>query len=124
MVRVAALLVAVEAAALLVLAVLEALTVATGNSDAEQGGLVTAAFSLIGALLLVLLARALGRGKPAARPPAVVVQLLMLPIGVNLIGASGRPEWGVPVILVAVATLALLFSPAASATLHRDLPRE
>jgi peptidoglycan/LPS O-acetylase OafA/YrhL len=118
-VRIAALLVAVEALTLLVLAVFEALS----GSD-TQGALTTAAFSAIGGLLLLLLARALGRGRPAARPPAVVVQLLMLPIGVNLIGASGRPEWGIPAIALAVVTLALLFSPAASATLHRDLPRE
>jgi peptidoglycan/LPS O-acetylase OafA/YrhL len=119
-VRIAALLVAAEAVTLLVLAVLEAFA---ADSDA-QGALVTAAFSAIGGLLLLLLARALGRGTPAARSPAVVVQLLMLPIAINLIGPSGRPEWGIPVLVVAVVTLGLLFSPAASSTLHRDLPRD
>jgi hypothetical protein len=47
------------------------------------------------------------------------VQLIMLPIGWNLIHPSGRPEVGVPVLAVAVAVLALLASPAARAALER-----
>ena len=41
-------------------------------------------------------------------------------IGLNLVGPSGRPEFGVPVLLLAVAVLVLLGTPAARAALARD----
>jgi hypothetical protein len=118
-VRAVALLVAVEGAALLVLAVLEALSTVLDDPTSVGGALVTAAFALFGGLLLLVLARAVLRGHKAARSPVVVVQIIMLPIGWNLIDPSGRPELGVPVLLLAAAVLALLATPAARAALAR-----
>lgn len=119
-VRAAALLVAAEGAALLVLGAVEALSTVLGDPADTGGALVTAAFAALGGVLLLLLARAVGRLRTAARSPVVVVQLLALPIGLNLIGPSGRPEFGLPVLLLAVAVLVLLGTPAARAALARD----
>ena len=118
-VRAIALLVAAEAAALLLLATAEALSTVLGDSSSVRGALVTAAFAALGGVLLAVLARAVLRVRKAARSPVVVVQLIMLPIGWNLIHPSGRPEFGVPVLAVAVAVLALLATPAARTALER-----
>jgi hypothetical protein len=119
-VRAIALLVAVEAAALLLLAGAQALSTVLGEPTSVGGALVTAAFAALGGVLVLLLARAVLRVRKAARSPVVVVQLIMLPIGWNLIHPSGRPEFGVPVLAVAVAVLALLATPAARAALERE----
>jgi hypothetical protein len=120
-VRLAAALVAVEGVALLALAVLEAVSTVLSDAASVSLALVTAAFAAAGGLLLLWLARALTGLRRAARTPVVVLQLIMLPIGWNLVGSSGRPELGVPVLLLAVAVLGLLFgSEEARAALRRD----
>lgn len=118
-VRAAALLVAVEGAALVVLAVAEALSTLLGDPGDPALALVTAALAAAGGALLLWLARALARLRRAARSPVVVVQLIALPIGWNLISPSGRPELGVPVLLLAAAVLVLLGTAGARAVLER-----
>jgi hypothetical protein len=108
----AAALVTVEGAALLVLAVvsvvLTALHDAASVPVALGGALLLAIFG--GALLL--LARALRALKPQARSPVVAVQIVALPVGWTLASTNGRPEIGVPVLVLAVAVLVLLFATA------------
>ena len=118
-VRLAAVLVAGEGAALLALAVVELAQLLV--SDGTSLGLVlgTAGMAVAGGGLLLCLAGAVLRLRPAARSPVVVVQLIALPVGYNLAGASGRPEVGLPVIALAAAVLALLFTPGARAALDR-----
>jgi hypothetical protein len=108
----AAALVTVEGAALLVFAVVN--VVLTALSDAGSVPL-----ALGGALLLaifggglILLARALRALKAPARSPVIAVQIVALPIGWTLTTGNGRPEIGLPVLLLAVAVLVLLFSTA------------
>jgi hypothetical protein len=114
-------LVAVEGAALLVLAVLEAASTVVSDAASVSLALVTAAFAAGTGVLLLWLARALVELRRAARMPVVVLQLIALPIGWNLIGTSGRPELGVPVIVLAAAVLVLLFgSEDARAALRRE----
>jgi hypothetical protein len=118
----AAAVVALEGVALLVFAVVS--VVLTALSDAGSVPL-----ALGGALLLVifggallLLARALRALKPAARSPVVAVQLVALPVGWTLASTNGRPEIGLPVLLIAAAVLVLLFGTAeARDSLARDL---
>jgi hypothetical protein len=115
-------LVVVEGVALLVLAVLN--VVLTALSDAGS-----VALALGGAVLLavfggalLLLARGLRNLRPATRSPVVAVQIVALPVGWTLAGANGRPEVGVPVLVLAVAVLVLLFGTAgARDSLARDL---
>jgi hypothetical protein len=120
-VRLAAALVAVEGVALLVLAVVEAVSTIVSDAASVSLALVTAAFAAGTGALLLWLARALVELRRAARTPVVVLQLIALPIGWNLIGTSGRPELGVPVLVLAAAVLALLFGTEdARAALRRD----
>lgn len=77
---------------------------------------VTAAVWAFVALLgagLVAVAVALLRGQRGARGPALVAQLLAIGCAFYAAVPSGRPEWGVPVALVAALLLyALLCRPA------------
>lgn len=120
-VRLAAALVAVEGLALVGLAVAEAVSTVVSDAASISLALVTAALAAAGGALLLWLARLLLDLRPAARSPAVVVQLIALPVGYNLVGTSGRPELGVPVLALAAAVLVLLFgAPDARAALGRD----
>ncbi|MGH3552605.1 MAG: hypothetical protein ACRDT5_08420, partial [Mycobacterium sp.] len=69
-------------------------------------------FVLVGGALLaagwaLLIGRRWGRG------PAVFAELLLLPVAWYLTVGSHRPVAGIPVGILALATLALLFGPAA-----------
>lgn len=48
-------------------------------------------------------------GRTWARTPAFVLALIVGGIGWYALGPSGRPLWGVPVLLLAVALVVLLF---------------
>jgi hypothetical protein len=63
------------------------------------------------ALLLGLLGALLSRRRSAARGPAIVLELLFLPIGYYMIG-GGVPWFGAPVMLAGLACAALLLAPA------------
>lgn len=120
-VRQAAGLVAVEGVALLALAVVEVVSTLVGDPASVSLALVTAVFAAATGALLLWLARKLVELRDVARTPVVVLQLLALPIGWNLTGTVGRPELGVPVLLLAVAVLSLLFgSEEARAALRRN----
>jgi peptidoglycan/LPS O-acetylase OafA/YrhL len=112
-VRVAGLVVAMQGVAALVMA---AVLVVRGIAGADQrvvNGLGTAIwFALVGAVV-VAAGRALLVGKRWGRGLAVVTELLLLPVAWYLAVGSHRPAFGIPVAVVALATLALLFSPAA-----------
>ncbi len=56
---------------------------------------------------------ALWNGRRWGRGLAVFAQLLLLPVAWYMGVGSQRPELGIPVAVVAVATLALLFTPSA-----------
>jgi len=118
-VLIAALLVAVEGAALVVLAVIEAVSTLVSSPQSVGLALVTAAFAAAGGALLLWLARSLVALRRWARSPVVVLQLIALPIGYNLIHPSGRLELGVPVLVLAVAVLVLLATADARAALDR-----
>ncbi len=58
---------------------------------------------------------------PAARSPIVVLQLLALPVAYSLWFQAGVAVYGAPIMLAALATLFLLFTPPAREALDRDL---
>ena len=108
----AAALVAVEGVALLVFALVYVVLTALDDAGSVPLALAGAALLVIFGAALLLLARALRAVKPAARSPVVAVQLVALPVGWTLASTNGRPEVGVPVLVLAAAVLLLLFGTA------------
>jgi hypothetical protein len=118
----AAVLVTVEGAALLVLAVVNVVLTALDDAGSVPLALVGALLLAIFGGALLLLARALRALKPPARSPVVAVQIVALPVGWTLASTNGRPEIGVPVLVLAITVLVLLFATAeARDALARDL---
>jgi hypothetical protein len=111
-VRGAGVVVALEGLAALIFAI----ALVTGGI---RGGDARIAFGTAGMLLLfgaaVLAAgRALWQGRRWGRGVAVFTQLLLLPVAYyDMLSGSQRPEFGVPLGVVALLTLGLLFSPLA-----------
>ncbi len=83
-----------------------------------RGGDAKIAFGAAGVLLLFGAAVgaagwALWRGRRWGRGIAVFTQLLLLPVAYYMLSGSHRPEFGIPLGVVALLTLSLLFSPLA-----------
>ena len=108
----AAALVAVEGAVLLVLAVVNVVLTALDDAGSVSLALAGALLLAIFGAALLLLARALRALRPPARSPVVAVQIVALPVGWTLASTNGRPEIGVPVLVLAIAVLVLLFATA------------
>lgn len=79
-------------------------TTAGGNSVYGQA----AYYAILGAGLLAC-GVGLVLGYTWARSPSVVIALIMIGVGWYVGGPSGRPEWGVPIAVAAVALIVLLF---------------
>ena len=108
----AALLVAVEGVALVVLGVGYGVAGVVGRPFDRTATLIEAAFTVLAGVLVVLVARGLARVQGWARAPAVVVQLLALPVGVGLV--QGRVWYAaVPVLVLAGSVLYCLATPEA-----------
>jgi hypothetical protein len=107
--RVAALLVALEGVVLVGSGVADALSALRGArvAYAVPGAVLFVVFGLG----LVGAAWGLVRRRRWARAPAVVAQLLALPVGLSL-ARSGRTVLGVAVLVVAGVALGLVLSPA------------
>ncbi|MDT7544747.1 MAG: hypothetical protein QOE99_857 [Actinomycetota bacterium] len=106
-----------EGVALLVVGVVDAVATVVGSPTDRSLSFTVAGFAVAAGIVLGLLARAVDRRRGWARSPAVVLQLLALPVGVGL-AQGGVWFAAVPVLVLAVATLWLLF--AAGAALAED----
>lgn len=120
-VRAAAGIVVAEALALLAAVGILAVKTATQKPDSYGRAFLDMAFALGGALLLAFGAWGLLRLKPAARTPVIVMQLLALPVAYSLAFQADRMEYGGPILVAALATLYLLFTPEAREALDRHV---
>ena len=111
-VRAAAALVVVEGAALVGLGVAEVVSTVVSEAASVSLALTTAAVAAAGGALLFRLARALRELRAAARSPVAAIQLVSLPVGWTLTSTNGRPELGLPILLLAVGVLLGLFATA------------
>jgi hypothetical protein len=118
MLRLAAVVQAVEAVGLCLAAALAAADIAAGRAYQRSSGVALVVLEFIVAAGLVAVASALARSRPWSRTPAVMTQLLTGVIGIFLVQA-GRYEWGVPALALALAGLAGLFAPASLKALSR-----
>ena len=108
----AALLVALEGAALAVLGLGYGIAGVVGEPFDRTATLLQAGFVVLVGGLVLLVARGLARVAGWSRSPAVVLQLLALPVGVGLVQGE---VWyaAVPVLLLAGGVLYLLATPHA-----------
>jgi hypothetical protein len=91
------------------------LLVASPTSAARA--VMAALLTFLAGLGLLAVARGLRRARRWARAPALVTQLLALPVAVGLV-QGGRWYVGLPLILWALGVLALLFTPAVGEVLE------
>jgi hypothetical protein len=79
-----------------------------GDDVSDRGGAATGAVvAVLVGIAILALARAMLARKRWARSPVIVLQILFLPVGVGLL-QSGHFGYGVPVVLLPVATLITL----------------
>lgn len=84
--------------------------VVTAPATDLLSGILVTAFAVGGAVALWLLSTALVNRRAAARAPAIVLQLLLLPIGYYM--ATGGLGWlGIPLIALGLLVAGLLVSP-------------
>lgn len=108
-VRAAGLLVGLQGVAGVVVAV----ALLVGGSTGTVPTLATAVwFAGFGAVLLAVGVN-LVRGRPGARSPAIVVQILLLGVCWYAVGPSSQPAYGIPAAVFCVVVLILLLSPPA-----------
>ena len=115
----AALLVALEGVVLTLLGLGYGVAGLVGDPFDRAATLLEAAFTAVAGVLVLLVARGLRRVAGWARSPAVVVQLLALPVGVGLV--QGR-VWvaAVPVLVLLLAVLYLLMTAEARLAFRDD----
>ena len=116
--RVAAATEAIEAAGLGVAAVFAAVSTADGRSYQLVGGIAATLIALGTAAGLAGLATCLAMAKPWTRIPTVMTQLFIIIVGITLLQGH-RPEWGAPALVLAVACVAGLATPATIRALNR-----
>ena len=112
-------LVALEAVGLLAAAVFYLVELVVADAGDPVRALVTAALALAAGAGLALVARGLLHRRRWARAPALVTNLILLPVGYGLV-QGGRWYVGLPLLLLGVAVLVLLFAPATAAALDED----
>ena len=108
----------IEAAGLCVAAAFGAISTADGKSSQAASGVALTVLAVAAAVGIALIAVALAKARPWSRTPTAMTQLFVIIGGIALLD-GGRPEWGVPALLLAAACLAGLLTPASLRALNR-----
>jgi len=117
-------LVTLEAAAFLGLGVAWTTDVVRGTATMPGASLFLAAFGIGIALLLLLAARGLWRGRRWARSPVIMWQILLVVLALGWL-TSGASVWGVVVLVVATLVgVGLLLPSVVAVTGRRQPPAE
>ena len=116
--RLAAAALAVEAVGMCVAAGFSAVSTADGQSYQRASGVALTLIAVGTAVGFALFARGLAKARAWTRTPVVMIQLAIGAWGIYLL-KDHRPEWGVPMLLVAASCLAALFTPASLRALNR-----
>jgi uncharacterized membrane protein YhaH (DUF805 family) len=107
---------AVEALGALAGAVLLAVAALTGPSMSAGSAISTIVVAVLLAVVFAALARLLARRTRGARGPALVLQLLLIPIGWYM-SSGGTPWVGIPLLVIAVLGAVALLAPGTRAEL-------
>ena len=109
-----------EAAALTLAGLGYAVVSLVGAPENRLAALLAAGFAVAVGGVLAVLGRAVSRGRAWARSPAVLINLLVIPVSIGLL-QSGVWLVGTPLLLVAVGALALFTTaPVRSALSERE----
>src|SRR5215469_16174098 len=119
MLLLAAVVQAVEAAALCVVIVLNLIDSASGHAATASNAIGFIALEAVVAAGVAAIASGIARFRPWSRTPAVMTQVFTAMIAIWLLEAH-RYAWGVPALLLAIAGLAGLLAPASLRALARD----
>ena len=120
--RVAAAVLALEAVGMCVAAGFAAVSTADGQSYQRASGVALTLIAVGTAVAFALFAIGLAKARPWTRTPVVMTQLAIGIWGIYLL-KDHRPDWGVPMLLVAAGCLAALFTPASLRALNRPPTR-
>ena len=101
---------AIEAAGLLVVAVLTAMDTAAGRSYHSSSGIALTVIAFGAVLAVAFIAYGLYRVRPWSRTPALYTQLFVATTGVYLLNGH-RLAWGVPALLLGIAGFVGLLVP-------------
>ena len=112
-------LVGLQGAGLAVVAGFYLVEMITATPDDVVRALVTVALAALAAAGLALVARGLLHRRRWARAPALVTNLILLPVAVGLL-QGGRWYAGAPLLVWALAVLGLLFAPSTAVALEED----
>lgn len=115
---VSAVLALVEALGVVVLTIVIVVSGLT-NSAAVGQLLAQAAYYLVFAAAIALCGLALLRGRRWGRTPTIVVQILLLAVGYWMAVPSGRPGWGIALVIFALVTGGLLLTGPANDWISR-----
>ncbi len=107
----AAIIEALEAVGLLVAAIFAGIETASGNAYQTASGVAITLIAVGTAVVVALVARGLRGARRWSRTPAVLTQLFAGIVAVALL-ESGRLDWGIPTIVLAVVGLGALLAPA------------
>jgi len=92
---------------------------ATTSAVSVQSALATPIFAAVMTAILGGLAYALSRFRAWARSPAIVIEMLMIPLGYYMI-TGGVPWLGIPVMLIGLVGTGLLLAPSTRTVLGLD----
>ena len=95
-----------------------AVSTADGQSYQRASGIALTLIAVGTAVVLALFSRGLAKARPWTRTPVVMTQLAIGIWAIYLL-RDHRPEWGLPMLLVAACCLAALFTPASLRALNR-----
>ena len=117
--RWAVVLLAVEAAAIGVLAVYVGWQAATAKSASTATAIATPLITALFAFVLGMLSYSLWALRAWARGPAIVLEILLIPIGYTMV--TGGLTWvGVPIMVIGVLGAGLLIAPSTRTALGVD----
>ena len=91
----------------------------TGTAETAQGAVAVTLYTATFVVILGGLAFALHRRRRWARGPAIVLQMLLIPIGYTM-AASGLPALGIPVMVIGLAGAGILLAPATREAVGRN----
>jgi hypothetical protein len=123
MLTVAAIVLVLEAVGLGVAGILIAADTAAGRSYHASNGVALTILDFILVAGLVWIASGVARLRPWSRTPAGMIQVFSGVVAVYLLQAH-RFDWGVPALLLAIAGLVALLTPASLRALTRTVSRE